>query len=96
MRGASKTDCRHSPKAEAAARTSSCEECGAWAHLRVCTQCGHVGCCETLQGHNTAHYHETGHPVIRSLPLGPSSFTWCYRCDRYTGGPKIPKEASET
>jgi uncharacterized UBP type Zn finger protein len=42
-----------------------------------------VGCCESLNAHNTAHYRDSGHPVIRSMPLGEDSFTWCYECERY-------------
>jgi uncharacterized UBP type Zn finger protein len=64
-------------------RSDRCEECGAAFSLRVCATCGHVGCCESQQGHGTAHWRETGHPIIRSLPLAPSSFTWCYECNDY-------------
>ncbi len=64
-------------------RSETCEECGSWINLRVCTECGHVGCCESQHGHNTAHARAAGHPVIRSLPLTERSFTWCYECGRY-------------
>ena len=60
-----------------------CEECGSSFNLRVCTTCGHVGCCESQQGHNTAHARATGHAIIKSLPLQDGSFTWCYECRRY-------------
>jgi ubiquitin-hydrolase Zn-finger-containing protein len=48
-----------------------CEEClrsgGVWVHLRLCLECGHVGCCdESPNRHATKHHHTTGHPVIRS------------------------------
>ena len=42
-----------------------------------------MGCCESQLGHNTAHARAAGHPVIKSLPLGANSFTWCYECDTY-------------
>jgi uncharacterized UBP type Zn finger protein len=56
-------------------RSEVCEECGARHSLRVCVSCGHVGCCDSKQGHATAHARASGHPVIRQLPRG---FTYCY------------------
>ena len=35
-------------------RADRCEGCGSTFNLRVCTTCGHVGCCESQKGHNTA------------------------------------------
>lgn len=64
-------------------QSQTCEECESDFNLRLCIECGHVGCCESQQGHNTAHFRESGHPVIKSLPLGGGSFTWCYECGRY-------------
>ena len=60
-----------------------CEDClragGHWVHLRVCQQCGHVGCCDSSPNrHATAHYRETDHPIIRSFEPGEEWF-WCYR-----------------
>lgn len=75
--------CPHVPAAFSDPRAEACERCGEVRNLRVCVGCGHVGCCESLNAHNTAHYRDSGHPVIRSLPLGEGSFTWCYECDRY-------------
>jgi CPA1 family monovalent cation:H+ antiporter len=49
----------------------------------VCATCGYVGCCESQRAHDTQHWRETGHPVIRSLPLTERSFTWCYACNDY-------------
>ena len=59
-----------------------CEEClktgGRWAHLRICMTCGHVGCCDSSPGkHATAHFHATGHPVMRSIERG-ERWGWCY------------------
>jgi uncharacterized UBP type Zn finger protein len=59
-----------------------CEEClkigGRWVHLRRCTQCGKVGCCDNSPNrHATAHFHETAHPVIRSVEPG-EEWLWCY------------------
>lgn len=61
---------------------AGCEEClaegGVWVHLRICMTCGHVGCCDSSPGrHATAHFHATGHPVVRSLEPG-EDWGWCY------------------
>jgi uncharacterized UBP type Zn finger protein len=74
--------CSHVPAQLVGARSEACEACGETRNLRACAECGHVGCCESLQAHNTAHFRETGHPVIRSMPIG-EGFTWCYECGRY-------------
>ncbi len=76
-------DCPHLTVEKAAPRSDTCEECDSDVNLRVCTTCGHVGCCESQQAHNTKHARSAGHPVIRSMPVTERSFTWCYECDRY-------------
>ncbi|AWB93076.1 Na+/H+ antiporter [Aeromicrobium chenweiae] len=64
-----------------------CEEClrdgTSWVHLRLCMTCGHVGCCDSSQGHATAHFKETDHPVMRSFEPG-EAWRWCY-IDEVTG-----------
>ena len=64
------------------ATSTGCEDClrigGSWLHLRRCTSCGHVGCCDNSPNrHATAHFHETGHPVIQSYEPG-EEWLWCY------------------
>ena len=59
-----------------------CEDClamgGEWVHLRICLECGHVGCCDDSPNrHATAHHHTTSHPIIRSLEPG-EDWCWCY------------------
>ncbi|HEX8968896.1 MAG TPA: UBP-type zinc finger domain-containing protein [Chloroflexota bacterium] len=76
-------ECAHLSDHVAEPRTQYCEECGSTFNLRICTECGHVGCCESQQGHNTAHARASGHPVIKSFPVGAGSFTWCYSCRAY-------------
>src|SRR5438093_940601 len=49
-----------------------CEEClktgGRWVHLRLCQECGHVGCCDNSPGkHATRHFHATQHALMRSF-----------------------------
>jgi Zn-finger in ubiquitin-hydrolases and other protein len=63
-------------------RTKGCEEClkiGArWVHLRLCRICGHVGCCDSSQHkHATKHFHQTNHPIMRSMEPG-EDWGWCY------------------
>ena len=46
-------------------------EGGRWVHLRLCLECGHVGCCDSSPGrHARAHHAATGHPVMASLERG--------------------------
>ena len=49
-----------------------------WMHLRRCTTCGHVGCCDNSIGkHATAHFHEREHPLVQSFEPGEDWY-WCY------------------
>ena len=74
--------CAHVPPSIAEPTSETCEECGSRRNLRACATCGHVGCCESQAGHNTAHARASGHPVIYSLPKD-GGFTWCYEEQRY-------------
>ena len=61
---------------------AGCHEClqtgDTWVHLRVCQECGHVGCCDQSKNrHATAHFHSTGHPIIRSFEPGEDWY-YCY------------------
>lgn len=70
-----------------------CPDCVAvgstWVHLRRCTECGHIGCCDNSPNrHATAHHAATGHPVIRSIEPG-EDWLWCYEDElffRMAGG----------
>src|SRR6267154_1463406 len=62
----------------AAPNTDGCEECLAtgdsWVHLRLCRQCGHVGCCDDSKNkHASKHFKKTGHPIMTSLEPGGSA-----------------------
>lgn len=47
-------------------------------HLRMCLDCGYVGCCDSSPArHARRHHEETGHPVIRSVEPG-EDWSWCY------------------
>ncbi|TWD83840.1 sodium/proton antiporter (CPA1 family) [Kribbella amoyensis] len=59
-----------------------CEECLAdgstWVHLRLCLDCGHVGCCDSSpQRHASKHFASTQHPVMRSFEQG-ENWRWCF------------------
>ena len=70
--------CTHSRSiqySEPPSEVAGCEECLAsgmqWVHLRMCQSCGHIGCCDNSEGkHATAHYRESGHPIVRSAEPG--------------------------
>ncbi|CAL9556145.1 UBP-type zinc finger domain-containing protein [Streptomyces sp. enrichment culture] len=77
--------CTHAdalPHPEPGPLTDTCPECrAAGTHpvqLRLCLTCGHVGCCDSSQGrHATAHYKESGHPVMRTFEPG-EDWRWCF------------------
>jgi uncharacterized UBP type Zn finger protein len=59
-----------------------CEDClktgDRWVHLRMCLECGHVGCCDSSKNkHATRHFHHTHHPIVRSVEPG-EDWMWCY------------------
>lgn len=77
-----------------------CEEClrmgAGWVHLRICLECGHVGCCDSSPNrHATAHAEGAGHPIVRSIQPG-EDWSWCYldevamRIPEVRGEPRIP------
>jgi Zn-finger in ubiquitin-hydrolases and other protein len=60
-----------------------CVDClaegGKWLHLRICLECGHVGCCDDSPGrHASGHARSDEHPIIRSLEPG-EDWCWCFR-----------------
>ncbi len=77
------TTCAHLDTiAEVEPSDDGCHEClqmgGRWVHLRMCQQCGHVGCCDNSPGkHATGHSRSTQHPLIQSFEPG-EEWLWCY------------------
>ncbi|MBB5868029.1 putative UBP type Zn finger protein [Allocatelliglobosispora scoriae] len=63
--------------------TEGCPQCVAdgftdWVHLRMCLECGNVGCCDSSpRKHARVHFEKEGHPVMRSAQPG-ESWRWCY------------------
>jgi len=59
-----------------------CEDClvsgGVWMHLRICLECGHVGCCDSSPGrHASRHAAAATHALIRSLEPD-EDWSWCF------------------
>ncbi|HEY6271227.1 MAG TPA: UBP-type zinc finger domain-containing protein [Terriglobales bacterium] len=59
-----------------------CKECletgQRWVALRMCLNCGHVGCCDSSPGrHADQHFHDTSHAVMQSFEPG-QDWRWCY------------------
>jgi hypothetical protein len=62
--------------------STGCEDClrigATWVHLRLCMECGHVGCCDNSPNrHATKHNIATQHPIIRSYEPG-EDWWWCF------------------
>jgi uncharacterized UBP type Zn finger protein len=75
--------CEHIKQAkETKPHTKGCEDClkmgDSWVHLRLCLECGHVGCCDSSKNkHATKHFHASKHPVVQSMEPG-EHWMWCY------------------
>jgi hypothetical protein len=78
---------------------TGCVECeaagGWWVHLRRCTQCGHIGCCDTSpEQHASKHAAATGHPIIASFEPG-EDWLWSFQANEfYEGGPALAPPTS--
>jgi CPA1 family monovalent cation:H+ antiporter len=49
-----------------------------WVHLRLCLDCGYVGCCDSSpRRHASRHFGDTQHPVMRSFEPG-ENWRWCF------------------
>jgi uncharacterized UBP type Zn finger protein len=61
---------------------AGCEEClksgSWWVHLRMCMECGKIGCCDSSPNrHASRHAAEDGHPIARSAEPG-EQWSWCF------------------
>jgi low temperature requirement protein LtrA len=86
--------CEHEPDAVVFRPRSDegCEQCVKnnykWMHLRMCLECGHVGCCDSSRyKHATKHFHEFGHSMMASLEKG-DNWAWCYTDERFVPLPR--------
>jgi len=79
-----KGECPHGGelKNEATSNKEKCDACGLTEDLRICLTCGYVGCCESHQAHNTAHFKSSGHAFIRPHHA-PGGWLWCYKCNAF-------------
>lgn len=78
-----KSECPHHTEIRITSSVKTqCAQCSASTHLRQCTACGEVFCCESERAHNKEHFQETGHPIIKSHST-PYDFFWCYVCTAY-------------
>ena len=72
---------------------TGCVECeatgGWWFHLRRCTLCGHIGCCDSSPSqHASKHAAATSHPMVRSFEPEEDWF-WNYVTNQYYDGPVL-------
>ncbi len=86
---------------ELPAAVDGCVDClaigGVWMHLRICLECGNVGCCDDSPNrHASVHAADTSHPIIRSLEPG-EDWSWCFidelamRIGEVHGHTRIPR-----
>lgn len=56
-----------------------CHEHGVpWVQLRLCVECGHIGCCDDSPGRHAREHHErTGHLVIATVAEG-GEWAYCF------------------
>jgi hypothetical protein len=72
---------------------TGCVEClataGWWLHLRRCTQCGHIGCCDSSPSQHAMHHAPSaGHPIVQSFEPDEDWF-WDYARREYSDGPPL-------
>ena len=61
---------------------AGCEDCletgDRWVHLRMCTSCGKIGCCDSSPNrHASRHAREVRHAIVRSAEPG-ERWSWCF------------------
>src|SRR5919107_1821621 len=66
---------------EAPGDIAGCEEClktgDRWVHLRMCQECGKIGCCDSSPNrHASAHARDENHPILRSAEPD-EEWSWC-------------------
>ena len=82
--------CAHlrAPVKEVTPSAEGCGECLAigseWVHLRLCMECGNVGCCDSSPNrHARRHARKERHPVIRSFEPG-EAWRYCFPDDSWS------------
>ena len=52
-----------------------------WVHLRLCLECGHVGCCDDSPNtHATKHWKSEKHQLMTSFEP-EETWIWCFECE---------------
>ncbi len=74
--------------------THVCEQCVAsgdeWPALRMCLECGFVGCCDlSVNKHMKKHCEATGHVIFRSIHLS-EAWIWCYADSAFLSSRHLP------
>ena len=75
-----------------------CEDCVAsgdeWPALRMCLECGYVGCCDVaVNKHMKKHCAATGHVIFRSIQPG-EAWLWCYADSAFLASRHLPGHAA--
>jgi Zn-finger in ubiquitin-hydrolases and other protein len=79
--------CEHVPAQHPVVPSADgCEDClregTRWVHLRLCMECGHMGCCDSSpRRHARAHWHAESHPIVRSAESG-EDWGYCFEDDQ--------------
>lgn len=90
----SKNACSHLENMqEVTASAERCDDClragDTWVHLRLCMECGYVGCCEQSKNqHARNHSQGSGHAIIRSIEAG-ENWMWCYPDETFITARKV-------
>ncbi len=79
---------------------TGCVEClagdgpGWWFHLRRCTECGQIGCCDSSPStHASRHAAAAGHPFLASFEPG-EDWLWNAETQQYYEGPALAPPTS--
>ncbi len=70
--------------------SEGCADCVAqgdkWVHLRMCSTCGYVGCCDDSKNrHAGQHFHTTKHAIVASMVSG-EVWRYCYIDEMFLNG----------
>jgi predicted ester cyclase len=75
--------------------THVCQQCvdsgDEWPALRMCLECGFVGCCDqSVNKHMKKHSEATGHVIFRSIQPD-EAWIWCYADNAFLSSRHLPR-----